>query len=123
MDYTSLTASRDLVIEKTGLQPTDLDTLLAISAGTRPGEATPFYRPYFVCAALLDTALHTRKLLKGEGAEFDKPDLTIQGFLDLQAAIDRAEQLEVPPGMEATYRQPVRTPARVSKAVPTRPRW
>lgn len=123
MDYTDLTASRSLVIEKTGLEPTDLDTLLAISAGTRPGETTPFYRPYFVCAALLDTALHTRRLLKGEGAEFDKPNQTIQGFLDLQAAIDRAEGLEVPPGMEATYRESAKIPARVSRTVPTTPRW
>ena len=122
MDYTDLTASTALVTEKTGgLAPADLGTLLAVSAGLKDG--TTFYRPYFVAAALLDTALHTRKLLKGEGAEFDKPSLTVLGLLDLQAAIDKAEGLVVPPGMEATYKHVRRTSVRTSAVSPTESRW
>ena len=121
MDYTVLEDSEALVTEKTGLSPTDLETLLAVSAGLKG--STTFYRPYYVSAVLLDSALHTRKLVKGEGAEFDQPDKTVRGLLDLQHAIDLAEGLVLPPGMEATYKQPRRVPGRLSSVAPTGGRW
>lgn len=121
MDYTDLEQVRALVTEKTGLAPSDLDTLLQVSAGIKDG-VTTFYRPYFVCAVLLDTQLHTRKLISGEGAVFDNPSITVRGFLDLQRAIDLAENLEVPPGMEATYKNR-RKAFRASGAIPAKGRW
>lgn len=121
MDYTDLEQMKALVTEKTGLSPSDLEVLLQVSAGTKDGDT--FFRPYFVCAALLDTQLHTRKLIKGEGAEFDNPSITVKGFLDLQNAIDQAEGLEIPPGMEATYKVPSRMRGRHSGAVTTEGRW
>ncbi len=99
--YGDLDACADLVPEVTGIAAqSDLIPKLQASAGIMLS-GTVIYRPYFEAARVYKRQRHTRKLLSGEGAAFDKPEETIQGFLEEQLAIDSALQLIIPPGMSA----------------------
>lgn len=96
--YKDLAQSKALVTEKTGLTPSDLDTLLGITAGTDSADAV-VYRPYYVAAKLLAT--RRTQLTQAEGASFVDPMAIAAEYLATQRSIDLALDLEVPSGAEA----------------------
>lgn len=96
--YKDLTQSANLVTEKTGLTPSDLNTLLSVSAGTDEGGAT-VYRPYFVAAKLLST--RRTQLVQAEGATFVDPLSVAAEYLRAQRGIDLSLNLTIPKGSEA----------------------
>lgn len=99
--YKTKASCATLVTEKTGLTPSDLDTLLDVSAGTA-GDVT-YYRPYYVAAKLLAT--RRTQLVKAEGAEFVDPLAVAREYLGTQQALDAALGLDLPDGMEARISQ------------------
>lgn len=90
LDYTDIAVMNTLVLGITGVtEPTDLDSLLADSAGTHTAAATTVYRPYYVAARVLERQLNTRRLQSADGAVFDRPIVTIRSLMRQQAARDR----------------------------------
>lgn len=95
--YTTKADSAALVTEKTSLSPSDLDTLLDVSAGTLNGQTV--YRPYFVSAKLL--ANRRVQIAQAEGAVFVDPLKVARELLETQRSIDLSLGLVVPSGSEA----------------------
>lgn len=107
LDLTDITVAGDLVTELTGLTPSDLDNLLAQSAGTHTDETVTIYRPYYVAAALLRRQPNTKRLQEADGTRFDSPSVTIAAYMRHQASEDErllGEHVDyaVPAGHEAT---------------------
>lgn len=120
-DYRDMDECAALVKEKTGLNPSDLKTQLLLSAGVDPNNTT-IYRPYFVAGWFLRT--RKSQLVRAEGAEWIDPLRMADQFMVTQASIDRALNLTVPEGYEAT-RDNTRLGNRRagSGPAPLNPRW
>lgn len=112
-------ACTTLVQGRTGLTPDDLDTLLEVSAGTRPDGVTKVYRPYYVTARLLAT--RKVQLTGGEGASMVDPLKVAAENLSQQQDVDQALELTVPRGMAARTNTLARPSA--SGVAPTKAEW
>ena len=89
--------------ERSGATAVDdpyLTELLVISAGKDPNNVTQ-YRPFFVAAKWLEQNLSAQALSEADGVKFTGQATPIASLLALQASIDQALSLTIPPGMEA----------------------
>lgn len=101
LDFSDKSACATFVTDQTTLEPDDLETLLIVSAG-KDANGEPVYRPYLVAALLLERVPYDDVLLKAEnGVTFGDPAKTIAGWRAMQAALDAALGLTVPPGFPA----------------------
>ncbi len=117
--------ARAVVLDRAFESP-DLDLLLEASKGERPpategGMPETVYRPLWTAATLWRSSKNTRRLLKGEGAEFGTVADTIAGLMATQAVLD--QDVTVPPGYEAVVPSSGVRASPGSVSVPTRVDW
>lgn len=97
--YSDLQWCKELVTEKTKLNPSDLEPLLQVSAG-KSADGVTVYRPYYVVARLL--ASRAQQVTRADVIEFVNPLEIYNESLKLQRALDQSMELIIPEGMEAT---------------------
>ncbi len=112
-DYTSLPQSIARAQERSGVADTSLiEEVLRNTAGKRPEDDTPVYRPYWAAAELLDQ--RRRDITAAEGAQFRNVKFNIDALRRMQWTIDHQMQLIVPFG---TRRNDTRTGLAARKTV------
>jgi hypothetical protein len=109
-NYTDKIKAKATVVARTGIDTTELDALLAVSAGL-DAAGVVVYRPYWVAWALLSDP---SRIQAHQGTAFVNLTSILQNLLKIQAGLDSALGLTVPDGMSA---KPV-MPKPISGAIP-----
>ena len=103
MSYTDLAAALSRAKERSGATAANdefLTEILNLSAGKDAAGAT-HYRPMYVAADFLEQNRALQALDEAKGVKFTRQATTIASLRKLQASIDAALGLTVPPGFEA----------------------
>ena len=117
LDYQNREVCRQLVTEKTGLNPSDLNIRLELTSGIDL-DGVRHYRPYYVAAQLLRERPDVLVALPG-GVEKDV-QTAAKELMNTQAGLDGLLTLSVPPGAEATIKV---TPTLMSGTIPIVTSW